>query len=268
MTDSASGATRSYIALVPRSATDSPSYWWSALRYMQAYRTFAQADLLATRLQEKVAAVSWPWVRGTLSSLEADMHWEVPVADIVAVEDKREASFIASEALHYLRSALDHLVYHVCWADAGSPQPRTQFPIFDDRCKYHGKNGASKQLQGMSPAHASLIAAVQPFEGVTWTSDLQVLSNADKHRVPIEVSPTVQLGVNFYDAIDDPQSGNGGKLAQIEEVALRFFLPALDPYGEFQPVFEAIFVGAAQLINVFLDEAGMSLLEVTARDSS
>lgn len=246
---------------------DSPSYWWSALRYMQAYRTFAQAVPLGMRLQERITAHPWPLVRGAVAGLHADTVWEVPASDIVRIEDKREASFIASETLHYPRSALDHLVYHACWADAGSPQPRTQFPIFEDRSKYHGKNGAVKQLQGMSPAHASLLEAVQPFNGVTWTSDLQVLSNADKHRVPVEVSPTVQLGVDLVGAIDDPHVPDV-KLAQIEQVDLRFFLPALQPYGEFQTVFNAMFVGAADLINPFLEEAGIAGLKVTAAGSS
>ena len=217
-----------YLAFVPRSDTEKPSYWWSALRYMQAYRTMSQMELVAQRIHQRIKAVDWPWVRGLPDELHPGaLTWETPpYAPVVTADDKREASFIASQTLHYLRSSLDHLVYNASWADRRAPQKGTQFPIVDERKKWSSKNGATKHLGGMSAQHNAIIESAQPFNGGQWTKDLQVLSNADKHRVGIEVSPTVQLHVHTGGAIADPNNP-GVKLAQIEEISLRLLLPAL-----------------------------------------
>jgi hypothetical protein len=252
-----------WISLVPRSDTDTPTYWWSALRYMQAVRTLAQMDQLAQRLLKRMEVADWPWVRGVPDEPhEGALTWEVPHVEVVKAEDKREASFIASEALHYLRSSLDHLVYNGSWIDTGSPQKRTQFPICDSAGKWASRD-TQKQLGGLSPLHSSWVEAVQPFKGVEWTKTLQTLSNADKHRFGVEVSPTCQLKVALEEAIEDPTKP-GFKLARIERLQLRLLLPALEPYGDFSSTFNGILAGIAGLLNQFLDEAGMSQIEVGA----
>ena len=252
---------RLYIALIPRSNTDAPSYWWSALRFMQAHRTYKQMDSVAQRLLQRINTQTWPWVRGVPDEPHAGaLTWEVPHAEIVTADDKREASFVASQTLHYLRSALDHLVYNASWLDQGAPQDKTQFPILSDRNKWCTQK-TLRDLGSMSPKHIAWIEAAQPFNGVAWTKTLQDLSNADKHRFGIEVSPTVQLGVNVARAIDDAR-GPGFKLAQIEEISLRLFLPALSPYGEIPRAFDEMFIGAAGVINSFLEEVGISPIKV------
>lgn len=223
----------------------------------------SQMQPVAVRLLGRIKSQTWPFVRGIRDEPHVGaLTWEVPNADIVQVEDKREASFIASQTLHYLRSCLDHLVYNASWIDQGAPRRMTQFPICDDRNKWSNRN-VQKQLGGMSTGHSSWIEQVQPFNGVTWTRDLQELSNADKHRFGVEVSPTCQLRVNIVDAIPDP-SANNVTLAQIENIGLHFRLPALTPYGEFSDVFNGMLVGAADLLNLFLDQAGIETIEVGA----
>jgi hypothetical protein len=229
---------------------------------MQAHRTYSQMDSVAQRLLQRINAQTWPWVRGVPDEPRAGaLTWEVPHAEIVTADDKREASFIASQTLHYLRSALDHLIYNASWLDQGAPQEKTQFPILSDRNKWCTAK-TIRDLGSMSPKHIAWIEAVQPFNGVKWTKTLQRLSNADKHRFGVEVSPTVQLGVNIEGAIDDSRS-RGVKLAQIEQVSLRLFLPGLNPYGEIPRAFDEMFIGAAGVINPFLKEAGISTLEVS-----
>ncbi|WP_433273994.1 hypothetical protein ACQPZA_24085 [Pseudonocardia xinjiangensis] len=228
-------------------------------------------DSVAQRLLQRINAQTWPWVRGVPDEPQAgSLTWEVPHAEIVTAEDKREASFIASQTLHYLRSALDHLIYNASWLDQGAPQEKTQFPILGDRNKWCTQK-TIMDLGNMSPKHISWIEAVQPFNNVEWTKTLQALSNADKHRFGVEVSPTVQLGVNVSEAIDDSRSP-GVKLAQIERISLRLFLPTLKPYGEIPRTFDEMFIGAASVINPFLEEAGIQTIEVspahaTASDS-
>jgi len=251
-----------YFAFVPRSNTDSASYWWAAMRYMQAHRTLREIEPLVQRIYKRINDQQWPWVRGVPDEPHAGaLTWEVPYArEIITANDKREASFIASQTLHYLRSALDHLIYHAAWFDAGTPQKQTQFPIFDDAAKWATKNGAAKHLRGVSQAHINVVEAAQPFNGGTWAADLQELSNADKHRFGVEVSPTLQIGIDFGSAVDD-QARAGGKLARVDTVSLRLLLPPLEN-REFTDVFDAMFVGAADVINPFLQEQGISPLRL------
>lgn len=161
-----------YLAFVPRSDTEKPSYWWSALRYMQAYRTMSQIEPVVQRIQQRINTVDWPWVRGIPGeSNPGALTWETPYAPVVIADDKREASFIASQTLHYLRSSLDHLVYNASWADRGAPQKGTQFPIFEEREKWGSKNGAAKHLGGMSAQHRAIIESTQPFTGRQWAKE-------------------------------------------------------------------------------------------------
>jgi len=228
---------------------------------MQAHRTYSQMDSVMHRLSQRIDAQTWPWVRGVPDEPHAGaMTWEVPHAEIATADDKREASFIASQTLHYLRSALDHLVYNASWLDQGAPREKTQFPILSDRNKWCTPK-TIRDLGSMSPKHIAWIEAAQPFNGVEWTRTLQDLSNADKHRFGVEVSPTVQLGVNVEGAIDGTSSP-GVKLAQIEQISLRLFLPGLNPYGEIPGAFDEMFIGAAGVINPFLEEAGISTIKV------
>lgn len=232
---------------------------------MQAYRTFSQMDAVVERVKQRIEATTWPWVRGIPDEPKPGaMTWETPYNySIIKAEDKREASFIASQTLHYLRSALDHLIYNASWFDQGVPQKGTQFPIYDQREKWSKKNGSAKQLGGMSAQHAAVIEAVQPFNGNQWTQDLQFLSNADKHRLGIEVSPTLQYKVNIGDAIEDPNSPEG-RLAQIDEISLRMLLPPL-ANRELSDVFDAMFAGVIDTINPFLVEQKLETIKLWPR---
>lgn len=258
---SETASTHTYFSIVPRSDTSRPSYWWSGLRYMQAYRTICLMDPIVQRLQARIREQSWPWVRGIPDTPHSGaLTWEVPHAEIVTAEDKREASFVASQTLHYLRSALDHLVYNASWLTQGQPKKGTQFPICTSEADWNSGR-VRRNLGGMSATHAEWVRLTQPFNGTQWTEFLRDLSNADKHRFGIEVSPTVQLKVNTGGSIFDPRS-TGVRLAQIEQVSLHLLLPALDPYGEFPDVFNNMMVGVAELLNLFLDEAGIEKIEI------
>jgi hypothetical protein len=251
--------------VIPRSSTDEPSCWWSALRFMQAYRTYEQLNVVAKRIMERFAQQRFVHVKILHDSPHPGAKTvEIPhFADLIDVEDKREASFIASETLHYLRSSLDHLIYNVSWIDTGSRQRYTQFPIVTDSANW-GRKEVKKNLGGMTAEHASHIEQVQPYNDVTWTDQLQTLSNADKHRFGVEVSPAFQMNARLDEAVPS-QTENQVSLTAIKNATLHFRLPAFSPYGEFVEVFSDMFRGAGQLINLFLEEAGIPLLEIRER---
>lgn len=93
-------------------------------------------------------------------------------------------SILVGESVYNLRAALDYLVYALAHLDSGSPQERTQFPIFQK--SEHFKANSRGYLKGVSQDHSKAIEALQPFAGEEpgsdWLARLAELSNPDKHR--------------------------------------------------------------------------------------
>lgn len=73
----------------------------------------------------------------------------------------------------------------------------------------------------------------------------------------------MQLHVHVGGAIAD-QNNPRVKLAQIEEISLRLLLPALRN-REFADAFNAMFVGAAEVLNPFLQEQGLEPIKIGPR---
>jgi hypothetical protein len=99
------------------------------------------------------------------------------------------------DAMHNLRSALDHLVWQLVRLNGKKPSGANQFPICETGANYWslGKDGKRStrewRLEGVSDAHKALIDEVQPYRarmppGATHAfSALRDLSNQDKHRL-------------------------------------------------------------------------------------
>jgi hypothetical protein len=243
---------------------NNPSLWGSGFRLVQACNALAQIKSISDRIMGDLRSIDWPWARGVFdTSNNEDLAWEVPYDPaIVSDEDMRKASYVASEILHYVRSSLDHLVYNVSWADRGSRQDDTQFPIFDSATSWTPRM-IQRRLGGMSQRHAAWIESVQPFSGVEWTRILRDLSNADKHRFNVKVSPTVQFDLDTGTIHPDPEDADRQRAA-IKNVTLHFLLPEVDQHGgDIAKVFDAMFVGAGELINKFLVEAGVTPIQIT-----
>jgi hypothetical protein len=119
----------------------------------------------------------------------------------------------------------------------------------------------------MSTEHTEWVEAVQPFAGATWSGILQVLSNSDKHRVGIEVSPTVIYELDADSVTADPENA-AGLVTKIARVRVDFLLPALTPAGDVSKVFDDIVVGAGHLVNRFLVEAGIVPIRIEKREAS
>lgn len=171
------------------------------------------------------------------------------MSEVITAQDEREVCFIVSDALHYLRSTLDHLVYHASWFDQGSPQDGTQFPICDSEERWN-RSSARRQLGGMSAEHASWIWVVQPYNGEQWSKDLHTLSNADKHRMGDEVSPTCIFRPDMANGMTDP-SDDRFALVPLESVALHLGLPAFGQPNDTSTIFTEMFVGVGKLLICF-----------------
>ncbi len=118
-----------------------------------------------------------------LTEFESDTGRTVSRAQVVSEPPQRwmiEVGII----VYLLRSALDHLVYHLARLGPDSPGDRTSFPIFDGvdgREKF--RNWEPKLLAGVPAEHRTLIERLQPYhpgnEPLAW---LDLLGNADKHN--------------------------------------------------------------------------------------
>ncbi|MBI3104718.1 MAG: hypothetical protein HYY95_03910 [Candidatus Rokubacteria bacterium] len=113
---------------------------------------------------------------------------------------------LLGDAIHNLRSALDHMVFQLAAANLGSPpgeKARTQFPICDDDKKF--KEDAKSMLKDVREDDRLRIESFQPYHRWnvppnTQYSDqlgghfhpihkLRELSNLDKHRESFVLVP-------------------------------------------------------------------------------
>ena len=94
-----------------------------------------------------------------------------------------------------LRSALDHLAYHLAVVNGTTDQKvlkTTYFPISDDAAKY--KAEAPGKVKGMSEAAIDAIDACKPYKGGTdalW--QLHKLNNIDKHRMIVILGSAISV---------------------------------------------------------------------------
>ena len=92
---------------------------------------------------------------------------------------------IAGDAIHNLRSALDHVAHLLVVVGKGSPGPfaHVSFPIFETVAKY--KAGRAGRIQGMRQDAIEAIDTIEPYGGGKGEVfyHLHCLNNIDKHRV-------------------------------------------------------------------------------------
>lgn len=111
----------------------------------------------------------------------------------------------AGDAVHNLRSSLDHLVCHLIAANGNSITNRSEFPIFETSPKDKSKFMA--KVQGAHPIAINLIEAAQPYNtGVDDLRKLHELDIADKHRLLLVVAMSnLKAAVELWDG--NPTSG-------------------------------------------------------------
>ena len=122
------------------------------------------------------------------------------VPDLSAFQQR--TSVIVGEIVHDLRSTLDHLTWQLaCHNTNENPlYPRTvQFPIEDRPADFTKRCEEKGWIGEVAPAHQAVIKRYQPVPGLNPPSQqfwaryvhelalLRDLSNADKHRVLIEI---------------------------------------------------------------------------------
>ena len=89
---------------------------------------------------------------------------------------------IAGDAIHCLRSALDHLAWQLAVIGDG-PDRSTQFPLFDDAKEYRGKE--HRLLHGVAKGHRARIEALQPYHVKQLVDAGKLLERGDPRLVNV-----------------------------------------------------------------------------------
>jgi hypothetical protein len=101
-------------------------------------------------------------------------------------------SLVIGDALHNLRSALDHLVWHLVESAGNCPDDKTYFPIYEHLVKSPKKDTAqeiARKIKGVPPGCEKLFHDMQPDVTKDFTLwHLHRLDIADKHRLLITVN--------------------------------------------------------------------------------
>ena len=96
-------------------------------------------------------------------------------------------SLIVGEAIHQLRSALDHLACRLIEAAGGTPSDTLYFPICKSAAIYKAR--VAGEIKGVKPGAIDVLNAIKPYKGgnnVLWA--LHKLNNIDKHNLLLVVA--------------------------------------------------------------------------------
>jgi hypothetical protein len=104
----------------------------------------------------------------------------------------------AGDVIHNLRSALDHLAYHlvVVGSPGTEPSRRIEFPIAKDLASYEAHKAT--KVEGMTAGAIETIDALKPYGGgcdALWR--IHELNNIDKHRVLFTVGKDWLLAADW-----------------------------------------------------------------------
>jgi hypothetical protein len=117
---------------------------------------------------------------------------------VVREQPPRDFAPMIGDAVHNLRSALDHLVYEMApEAVQRDEQARTQFPIATAEAAY--RRDSKKMLEEITGDERTLIERLQPWyaspesPGENPLAILRELSNGDKHRLLVPVIAELDL---------------------------------------------------------------------------
>jgi hypothetical protein len=135
---------------------------------------------------------------------------------------------IAGDVIHNLRSALDHLAFHLVMVGItfGESPPEKwediQFPIFHSLKSYEA--GKGRRVKGMRREAVEAIDALKPYQGgyePLWL--LRRLDNTDKHSFILPIGEDVIVGgvslkayEPYFTSLDDPKDNQDVNLASEE----------------------------------------------------
>ncbi len=155
------------------------------------------------RLEKRFWEDNEPRFEHSAEVLDGGRYFVARVYGLVDHPNPRLA-LIAGDAVHNMRSALDHLVQALVTANGCDPKRSNEFPIRETEPDDSDKRRKFKaKLAGMHPDDVKAIRGLQPYanpgsQEAAWLVHLDKLDNEDKHRVLL-TRYTVGLGPNPHD---------------------------------------------------------------------
>lgn len=151
-------------------------------------------------------------------------------------------ALITGDAVHNLKSALDHLIWQLVIANGGKPdEMRTEFPIWGSEAKFEaGKPGNAK---GISEGALKVLYGLKPYKGgnaALWL--LSRLDIIDKHRLVLAVGTAYEsLQYNIGARVRAKANDAPGQewLAKVPDVILPILPEGKYPVEPGVPVFSA-----------------------------
>lgn len=106
-----------------------------------------------------------------------------------------DAALAIGDALHNLRTSLDHLWYQIVLACGGKTTQWTRFPVFDSGDKLvHAMNDALKHKRITLKVAEFVLDTIKPYQGGnTFIWPLHVLNITDKHEMLVPMLQLMQI---------------------------------------------------------------------------
>jgi hypothetical protein len=177
-----------------------------------------------------------------VESMEDQPEGKRVTASVIPVEPPPDAGLYVGDAVHNLRTALDHLVCQLAIAarNPSACERETQFPIYIDDTP-NNRKAMDRRIQSISGPAQTAIKALQPYQrrphdpaaDLLWM--LSELDNIDKHRLLLVVNPKladIQLELRVGD--DEAKVYTVSKNPQwvsLKHSAMRFRLTVAGPPG-------------------------------------
>jgi hypothetical protein len=177
---------------------------------------------------------------GVLGGYESDGREYVYRADI-RWQPPEDWGLIFGDAIHNLRSALDHVVYDLVIRNQQVSTTKTEFPIYADPNLYKAPGEAAKKLAGVDPTDQKFIEQAQPYHAsqpkyhALWV--IRALDIIDKHRTLLPALSISSLrGYGAYGDLAEPLTHFGALALNDQDVVFR--VPArTHAKGNLQPHF-------------------------------
>lgn len=116
-------------------------------------------------------------------------HTTLYVSDIEVVPGN--ISPIIGDAIHNLRSSLDHLMWQLVEAGGGIPNKSVYFPIAESPQQYQSAIG-NREIQKIAPDALHIIGSIQPYKTLDRTLwMLHELDIIDKHRLLLTITSSM-----------------------------------------------------------------------------
>jgi len=157
----------------------------------------------------------------------------------------------AGDAIHNLRSALDHVVYQLA-VDGGRGGERSEYPIFESRDSYRAN--VARFLDGVDAKDRERIEATQPYhlrEGDAWIRPtgpedplvinavlrlLRRLDNQDKHRLILEGTAEAALRQPKFRGVLAAEGTFPSRSIPLEDGSELFRIKTLKPINDLSVV--------------------------------